>query len=532
LLQNQAHDSICGCSQDRVHEQMGTRYDSVEELAGETTRRVLERLAGMGVRRETPWDDAIDIAVFNPSPQPRTDVVRVALDPSRWLRVGGESSRGMALHPLLLANLRVAGYTVDGKPASLVVAGDTHRMRLIPERPPLSVELVAEDVPAFGWRRFRLQPSGEHPDETDDGREIGDGGRTVRVENDGTLTVTLAGRTYTGLCGLEDTGDRGDTYDYDGIEGGPIEADEVEVQRCLRANGLRLLSVRRVVHVPFELSAQRDRRSEQRAALTVEVEARLVPGLDRVDLVVRADNTARDHRLRLLFPTGAPAGEFLAATTFDVARRKPGKADASRWMHPSTAAFPHQGFVNVNGLTVGAPGLPEAEVLADGTIAITLVRAVGWLSRMDLVSRPQMAGPAMPTPGAQCPGIIEARLSLHAGVDVRAVDAAESGLLAVSAGATPLLAAGTSLLHIEPRDLVLSALKPAEAGQGIVLRLLNPTDAPVEAVVRIGFPAREAIAVRLDETPLGPIALERDELRVEVGPHALSSVLLRSCPGP
>jgi hypothetical protein len=481
----------------------------------------------MGVRRETPWDDAIEVAVFNPSPEARTDVVRFALDPSRWLRVGGESSRGMALHPLLLANLRAAGYTVNGKPASLVVDDETRRMRLIPERPPLSVEFVAEDVPAFGWRRFRLRPSDEHPDQTDDATEINEGRRTVRVERDGTLTVTLGGRTYTGLGALEDTGDRGDTYDYDGVGGGPVEAVEVEVRRCVRANGVRLLFLRRVVHVPFELSAQRDGRSERRVPLTVETEVRLIPGLDRIDLVVRADNTALDHRLRFLFPTGAPASEFLAATTFDIARRKPGKADPTRWMHPSTSTFPHQGFVSVNGLTLAAPGLPEAEVLADGTIALTLVRAVGWLSRMDLVSRPQMAGPSVPTPGAQCPGLIEARLSLHAGVDVRSIDAAESGLLAVGAGASPLLAEGVSLLRITPRDVVLSALKPAETGQGIVLRLLNPTDAPIEATVQLSLPVREALAIRLDETPLGRVAVERGELRIEVRPHALSSVLLR-----
>jgi alpha-mannosidase len=196
-------------------------------------------------------------------------------------------------------------------------------------------------------------------------------------------------------------------------------------------------------------------------------------------------------------------------------------------MHPSTSTFPHQGFVSVNGLTLAAPGLPEAEVLADGTIALTLVRAVGWLSRMDLVSRPQMAGPSVPTPGAQCPGLIEARLSLHAGVDVRSIDAAESGLLAVGAGASPLLAEGVSLLRITPRDVVLSALKPAETGQGIVLRLLNPTDAPIEATVQLSLPVREALAIRLDETPLGRVAVERGELRIEVRPHALSSVLLR-----
>jgi 2-O-(6-phospho-alpha-D-mannosyl)-D-glycerate hydrolase len=528
LLQNQAHDSICGCSQDRVHEQMQTRYDTAEELAAETARRLLERLAGMGTGRATPWDDEVDVAVFNPSPHSRTDVVRFPLDPSSWLEIRGAPARGMAIHPLLLANVRAGGFTVDGEPAALVAGDATRRVGLIPERPPLSVEFVAEDVPAFGWRRFRLRPAEERPDQVDDGVEIADGGRTVRVDRDGTLAVTFGNRVYEGLCGLEDTGDRGDTYDYDAVPGEPLAVDGVEVVRRARANGVRLLSVRRTMLVPCEIDAGRERRADRRVPLTVDSEVRLVPGLERVDLTVRVDNTARDHRLRLLFPTGAPAAEFLAATTFDVARRRPEPSDANRWVHPSPRTFPHQGFVSVNGLTLAAPGLPEAEVLPDGTIALTLVRAVGWLSRMDLHSRPQMAGPSLPTPGAQCPGAIEARLSLHAGLDIRSIDDAEWGLKAVVAGERPLFPPGTSLVRVTPAEVVLSALKPAQDGPGMILRLLNPTDTPMEASVHLGLPFERAFPVRLDETPLDPtFDLEAGELRVHLPPHALRSVLIR-----
>src|SRR5262249_14875931 len=42
LLQNHAHDSICGCSQDEVHRQMHPRFATARELAMQTTRRTLE----------------------------------------------------------------------------------------------------------------------------------------------------------------------------------------------------------------------------------------------------------------------------------------------------------------------------------------------------------------------------------------------------------------------------------------------------------------------------------------------------------
>ena len=220
LLQNQAHDSICGCSLDRVHQQMQARYDTAEELAQQTTTRVLERLAGLGPKRRTPAGDQFDVAVFNPSPHSRTDVVRLPLDPATWFEFGGELARGLSLHPWLLAGLTTQGFTVDERPARLVADGTGGRLRLTPETPPQSIEFVAADVPAFGWRRFTVAPSSAHPDHEDDGREITGGALTVRVANDGTFELRTAARVYTGLCGVEDVGDRGETYDFDPVVDG------------------------------------------------------------------------------------------------------------------------------------------------------------------------------------------------------------------------------------------------------------------------------------------------------------------------
>src|SRR5262249_37426502 len=80
LLCNQAHDSIGGCSIDAVHERMIGRYDDAEGLARATTQRTLERLAGAGPTRQTPWREEQDVVVFNASPEPRTDIVRIPLD--------------------------------------------------------------------------------------------------------------------------------------------------------------------------------------------------------------------------------------------------------------------------------------------------------------------------------------------------------------------------------------------------------------------------------------------------------------------
>jgi hypothetical protein len=70
--------------------------------------------------------------------------------------------------------------------------------------------------------------------------------------------------------------------------------------------------------------------------------------------------------------------------------------------------------------------------------------------------------------------------------------------------------------------------KPAEDGAGLVVRVLNPTDAACEAALRLGFPFASAEPVRLDETPAGgDVAREADTLRFAVPAHALRSVRIR-----
>jgi alpha-mannosidase len=134
----------------------------------------------------------------------------------------------------------------------------------------------------------------------------------------------------------------------------------------------------------------------------------------------------------------------------------------------------------------------------------------------------------MPVEGAQVPGRIEARMALLAGCDPAAARAAELGLRGVIAGPEPLLAPGAALLTLAPAALVLSALKPAESGEGIVARVLNPTDADLHATLALGFPVAEARAVRLDEEPADhAVTLKGREVHFTVPAHALRSVWLR-----
>ncbi len=524
LLANQAHDSIGGCSQDEVHRQMRGRTATAVELADQTTARVLDRLAGLGPERRVPWSTELDVAVFNPTPVTRTDVVRLPLDGFPLFRMTPNAG---GIHPFALDAAVVPGFTVDGRPARVVPSADPGRVRLLPELPALDVEFVADGVPGLGCRRVHLAPGDASPDVVDDGREIAAGAVRVEVEEPGTLAVTLGDRTFTGLAAIEDLGDRGDTYDFDPVPDDPgATVTACTVTRRRHASGIERLTVVRTLAVPAGLTDARDARRGDTVPVTVHLEARVAPGVPRVDLRVEVDGPAHDHRLRLRFPTGAPVATFRAATTLDTAVRSTTPPDDSRWVHRAPTTFPHQGWIEANGLVVGAPGLPEGEVTGSGDIVVTVLRAVGWLAQPALGTRPDFAGPGLETPEAQCPDGVAAELTLT--LDPAEAHAAELGLRATPAGDEPLLAAGRALVTLAPAALVLSALKPAEDGDGVVLRVGNPTDVPQRAEVALGFPVGAVTSVRLDEEPDdGDAEPTPAGIAFAVAPHRLRSLRIR-----
>jgi hypothetical protein len=513
---------------------MRARFDAARELAEQTATRCLERIAGQGVDRAPKRSDEFDLFVANPSPRRRTDVVRFPLDFHPYIVPSVNPIE--AIHPTVLQDLGAMRFTVDGAPARLVPA-ETGRMKFLPERGGFDLEFVARDIPALGFRRFQIRRVPDDFDTLDRIENVRPGGVDATIENgavrvsirrDGLFDVILEDRTFSGLGELESLGDRGDSYDYDEVSEGPgLRLEAVSVERRCHPAGVQELRVTRKLRMPAGLEESRETRSALEVELEVEMLLRVAPGVARVDLELRVENSAEDHRLRMLFPVNGFVDRFEAATTFDVAERRPGPSEDEGWMQAPPATFPHQGFVHANGLSVVAPGLPEAEVLSGSPsrIAITLLRCVGSLSRMDLRSRPGPAGPGTDTPGAQCAGSLFARLSLFAGLDPARAREAELGLRAVLCGEDPLMAESESLLEIEPSGLLLSAFKPAESGQGVVIRILNPTTTAQEARVTIGFPFEKAEMLRLDETPESSSPRrEGQSLDFSVPAHALRTV--------
>ena len=614
LLQNHPHDSICGCSVDQVHREMGTRFAWSEQIAEQVTQAGLQAIAAQvnTAQSETASVALPSIVVFNPTAGPRSERIHITVEPAPEVdcvlvdaagqpvdcRVTGSTLREQYSQTMdrdtlttMVSLLAVSGGQVgaglfphridisarDGVGHIEVVAWrsaseasadlltkavvdlqalladpavSTFQVRIL-EPAGLDLDLLACDVPGLGYKAYRLAPG--HPLGRDmfglDNNLIEN--EFFRVEadpDDGTVTVTdkETGLVLPGLNRFVDGGDRGDEYTFtpperdliiDRPEAGP------EISSSESSLGA-VLTIKQVYKLPQALDEHdRSTRSGTWVDLPITTRITLTPGVRRVEFETTIDNRAQDHRLRVHFPTPIVTDRSWADSHFDVVERPIALPTATAgWAEQPTGCHPQLGFVDVSdgrrGVMLLNRGLPEYEALAaDGqevTLALTLLRCVGWLSRGDLYNRPAHAGPAEPTPEAQCPGVHTFHYALvpHAGNYLTAMHEASAFNAPLRAVSTPAhdgpLPSQGSFLEVSPAAVVITAIKPPEEGDGLIVRLYNAAPVPVQARLKLWRPFGAADLVPLSEdAPLQALAADTDTVNLPLRGKEIATVHLR-----
>ncbi len=511
LLENQPHDSICGCSVDAVHEEMRQRYAWVHEIGEEIVRQSLRTIASLG-----PAEPLGTIAVFNPTPQPVTGFVTAAIP---W---SDEQPVAAVVGP-------------DGERIDTAKIGETQQFA-IPEGAPAGfdrsraeVGFVASGVPGYGYKVYRLETSSSPRTAAGSSASPAIESKLFRVDadrNDGTLTVTdrRTGRVLSGLNRFVDGGDKGDEYNYCAPEEETIvdaPSATPKISTSLPA-GKQSLTIEMTYELPTGLAADRRSRSTARCQERIVSTVTLTEGIPRVDVQTVVFNAAEDHRLRVHFPSGIRTDVSKADQHFGVIRRRitPPEWDPETWMEQPVGTYPQKAFVSVDdgtyGLTIANRGLPEYEVLdtpGGVTVALTLLRCVGWLSRSDISSRKGGAGPQLRTPGAQLRGrhVLEYSIIPHAGdwapanVHVLAAQFLRPMRARWNRHGLGRLPSEASLLSVDSPAFAVSAIKRAEDGDGVIVRVYNIIDGPAEGNIDL-VPVRGDVSmVNLNEEHIADV---------------------------
>ncbi|MCW2876061.1 MAG: Alpha-mannosidase-like protein [Sphaerisporangium sp.] len=360
---------------------------------------------------------------------------------------------------------------------------------------------------------------------------------SVSVAADGTLSLlTASGLRADDVSRVVDGGDAGDTYNH-----APPPADRlvdspawVKVTPVCSGPLVSVMEVARGYHWPRHAAG--DTRSEEGAAVTVTTRVELRTGEPYVRLAITFDNPCRDHRVRWHTSLPREARESFAGGQYAVVRR--GLTGEGGCGEEPLPTFPASGFVAAGGLAVLLDHVTEYELVCrpgDGTsgeMAVTLLRAVGYLSRDRNAFRDEPAGPQIATPDAQCPGTLTTRFAVHlydgswdgAGL-ARLAEEYHHDLLAVPGSAADGAGTGAgpvARLEVSGDGVVLGALR--ERDGWLDARLVAQRPAATEAVVRGRF-----TTARLADTlgrPISPLEVAGGVVRLPLRPFEIATVHL------
>ena len=521
LIKNHPHDSICGCSIDEVHREMNTRFDWAEQIAWQISKLSWSYLLKI-IRVKKENENRITFFLFNPLPWKRTDIVKfnyIFLEK----RKGKASS---ALFKIFDDNDNEIDYALKNIKANPRYTVETQRS--------YQISFIAS-VPACGFKQFQIIPeqeiSKQNADDNSTKNIIENEFFKVEIKSDGQINVfdKKSNKLYENICLFEDVGDWGDEYDFSGPYREQVDkkftthdSRIVEINKSMKSSNQESIYTKMELKLPISLSKDRINRANKLVDNYIELTISLYRNIRRVDFSIKLVNNSKDHRIRVLFPSDIKSNKVLVDGHFYIVPRKIKLPEGKRWMQKPSPTNHQKDFVMVNDnsifFAVANRGLPEYEAIKNQddtiTLAITLLRCIGWLSRERMDSRRHNAGPPLQTPEAQCLGEHLFELSLfiennkneqiETNIPVKAkefncpllpifpsslksklgvIDRFMMTPLGMSETFSersvdviePYLPQTLSFLEIDNKNVMLSILKKSEVGKFLIIRLYNNT---------------------------------------------------------
>lgn len=526
LLQNQPHDSICGCSIDQVHIDMRYRYDQVKEIGSE----ILDR-AAQCLWQQEPQGDSLSLSLFNPFLYDWTAPVRMEIPFSKDFPAVFSEAAGY--------ETRFAFRLYDGNGCELPY--QIHRIRRdVTQRTQAQhsrlVDMydVSVSVPlkALSTAHIRVAPD-PHPvrfagQSMHWGADWCDNGLIrLDIAADGSLTLTdhRTGRAYSGLNRFVDDCDAGNGWFHDK----PVNDEQrlpdtvCTVRRTACGPACTTFAIQQTLKLP------KSRLDTEKVSMPLETTVTLWAGKPYAELRVTVSNPATDHRLRALFPTGSTSGRYTASQTFHMTERAAGQAeDRLCWDEMDPAEKDTTGILYSRdaqgGLAfVAAEGFHEGGMSEDGVLALTMLRS---FSRAFLADEPQ---------ACRLIGKHSFRYAIHPLAE-NDNDASLLHLQEQLAVALPHqlghAQAGwsKSALRLAQNRLMLSAIKPPEDGEtnALVVRLWNPCGEAVEDRLETGFALQSACRISLDERRSEALPAEENGVSICVRPWELLTLKLKA----
>ena len=553
VLTNHAHDSICGCSIDQVHRDMMSRYDQARILGEQIRSQVIGDLTSGSVDLAKAPDE-FTLTLVNPHPYAEDGVVVFDVDlPTDYPASFVEGLNGQRIKAFVLED--AAGNPVRYQHLGFIpVTNERSRYArfCFMSDGEFSRHTIAARIklPALGFTSLRVKPS-TVPVRTTGTLRTGPASAeneylVLAIQPNGALTLTdkATGETYTDLLTFEDRSEVGDGWIHShSINDEQFLSTACSARLSVVDDGPELVTFRMAItmRVPRRYEAREERPSCEYIDLEIHNRLTLRRGAKTVDVETTVTNEAEDHRLKLLLPTDVAAQTYLAHHPYDFVER-PVRLDpeTANWQEMEQSEKPFLGLQAIGsgrrGLAlISGVGLHEGGVMDDArrTMQVTLLRSfrktvstggeTEGLERGQIVFRYALFPFAGKLPREAA---LRELARLQAGVFTRQTGSRPSGFPPMSGDAPST----RSFVECQSGQIIVSAIKPAEDGCGLVMRFWNPSDTAGSETVSFWKAVLTAEAVQLSEdaAPNAPRPkVQGCKVTVTAGPRKIVTIKIQ-----
>lgn len=494
LLSNHTHDANGGCAPDEVCKDMEYRFRKAADIgdivAEDAMAQIAKNLSPIGQE-----SSALQLIAYNTLPFERDAIVSLDLEVPSSLG-SGIRIEDAELQPITSSNSSVFVDSIWEVPT--ILSSKNHR-----------VYAKLKQIPAMGYKTFKVSgdaPALRHTVGIASDNLLENNFLKVSVNGNGTVNVLnkTTGKEYKNLNYLTSQGEIGNAWkhvapDFDR----KYNSTGVTAKTAITEQGSLVGSI--TAEFDFVIPKDCEKiQNDELISLPVKIKYTLEENSDSLKVTITVDNTAKDHWLRVNFPSGIQTEVSIADSHFDMIKRPIAIPDSTGWVEQAFGTHPLRTFAAVaddtNGLAVMPKGLYEYEVFEDKTLALTLIRAC----RIKLaVSEEKMT--ELDDIGIQCPGLQTFQYALHffdgncSGLANKAANLFVPVRCAVSGRGKGSLPHETSLIALDNTALHVTAVKKAEDGDGLIVRLFNPTEAAQSLNFIFGFPHRDLFRCKMNE---------------------------------
>lgn len=519
LLKNQPHDSICGCSNDTVHEDMFYRYSQIKSIAAAVEEDFENKLT-------KPCDGkkefSINVLNYGVKKQSGVFVTDISFD-INWENKVRDNARYQEFNEFSIIDEfgNKVRYQILNIQKNVV---NSERPYIAPQD--IYTVAIESELKPFGATKFKVIPEKNQPfiKEYSDG-ELKFCNEYVEVEilSDGSMTLTdkEKGRQYKNLNVFIDDGEIGNGW----FSERPVAGNSTVVSKgtgaCVeiieQGELKNTVRITKYMRVPKKANYNEYRRDTDCDTLEIITDVSIIKGSKTVEFETVVNNSVKDHRLRMEFPTGISGDNYYASQTFTFIDRGRGITQAgANYAEPENYEKNTSGIIcvkdDVSGLSfVSKEGVHECGVSKSGVISAVMLRGFGRIMFADIRSTK-----------SQLLGIHRFRYGITLETDFSKLYDIKHGMFSKYEN---IISDADSDSLLEVKGCVCySIIKVSEDKKGVILRVFNPKNTAEKFTVDTKFEYKNVYESDLSEDNLTKIESCGSSVFAEIRPNKIKTL--------